>query len=92
MNHVTKKEDESWPRIVRGLVPANVKVDETEFNPVEEDPDGAPFHMGQIYENESAAPQRCRICKGTAFNVAQGSYFTALRCVKCQWEVCVHEG
>ena len=34
----------------------------------------------------------CRICGGKNFYVGSGSYFTALKCIKCKWEVCVHDG
>lgn len=35
---------------------------------------------------------KCSICGGTDFNVGSGSYFTAIRCVNCKYEICVHEG
>lgn len=34
----------------------------------------------------------CKICGGKEFYVGQGSYFTALKCKKCNWEACVHDG
>lgn len=34
----------------------------------------------------------CRICGGKEFYVGSGSYFTALKCIKCKWEACVHDG
>lgn len=50
------------------------------------------FHIGQSYENKVAETYRCKRCGGTEFNVGKGSYFTAIKCVKCLWESCVHEG
>jgi len=54
--------------------------------------DGEPWHVGQSYEDEPARPLRCTTCGGTQFAVAQGSYFTALRCPTCGWEACIHNG
>lgn len=50
------------------------------------------FHIGQCYENTPAVDLICKACGSREFNVAQGSYFTALRCPKCAWEVCIHNG
>jgi hypothetical protein len=54
--------------------------------------DVSTFSIGQSYEDEPAKDMYCDLCKGTEFNVGQGSYFTALRCVTCKWEVCIHNG
>lgn len=51
-----------------------------------------PFHVGQVYEDTPAAQLKCKHCGGVNFHAAQGSYFTALRCPTCLWEVCVHDG
>ena len=50
------------------------------------------FHIGQCYEEEAATTLVCAKCEGKIFNVGQGSYFTAIRCVKCEWEQCIHDG
>jgi ribosomal protein L37E len=50
------------------------------------------FHVGQSYEEGPADTIQCRRCGGKEFNVGQGSYFTAIRCVKCEYELCVHNG
>lgn len=37
----------------------------------------------------------CRICGGKEFYAGAGrpgSYFTALKCKKCKWESCIHDG
>ncbi len=34
----------------------------------------------------------CKTCGGKEFNVGKGSYWTQIKCVKCGYEVCVHEG
>jgi hypothetical protein len=54
--------------------------------------DESTFSIGQGYEKVPAKDIYCGLCKGTEFNVGQGDYFTALRCVTCKWEVCIHDG
>jgi hypothetical protein len=50
------------------------------------------FHLGQLYEDDAAKLIYCKKCKSREFNVGQGSYFTAIRCVNCHWEICIHDG
>ena len=50
------------------------------------------WHAGQPYEEKPAVGLRCLLCGGTTFEVAQGSYWTGVRCVVCRYEVCIHEG
>lgn len=49
------------------------------------------FHIGQMGD-VPAISIVCRKCDGTQFYVGQGSHFTAIKCVKCEWEICIHEG
>ena len=50
------------------------------------------FHIGQCYEKTTAKTLICIKCGADKFMVGQGSYFTALKCFNCKWEVCIHEG
>ena len=50
------------------------------------------FHIGQMYEKKEAALIECRDCGGRSWEVGRGSYFTAIRCVNCRWEYCIHDG
>lgn len=52
------------------------------------------FHIGQSYGHESgkADTAHCKNCGGKEFNVGIGDYYTAVRCVACEFEICVHEG
>ncbi len=50
------------------------------------------FHVGQCYEKSVAETVRCLGCGGKKFYVGQGSYFTAIKCVTCRWEHCIHDG
>lgn len=34
----------------------------------------------------------CTHCGGMEFNAGTAQYKTFLRCVKCEWETCVHSG
>jgi len=56
-----------------------------EVNPTE------PFHIGQGYSNKPAPNIACR-CGNNQFSVGSGEYFTAIRCDKCGWERCIHNG
>lgn len=50
------------------------------------------FHIGQSYEKEVAETIICKSCGGKQFNVGRADHYTAIRCVDCEWEVCIHEG
>jgi len=50
------------------------------------------FHIGQCYEKVKAKPIKCGLCGGNHFHVGQGEYYTAIRCVNCNWETCIHSG
>lgn len=56
-----------------------------------EAPELPPFHVGQNYEHKPATALKC-ICGCATFHLAQGSYFTAVRCTTCGKEHGVHEG
>ena len=61
-----------------------------EFTHYEED--SGLFHIGQSYEEVPASKTVCTDCGGSEFYVGQGSYFTAIKCTTCEWEICVHQG
>jgi len=50
------------------------------------------FHIGQSYEDVAATTVECKLCGSRSFNVGEGNYFTAIKCVKCKWELMIHEG
>lgn len=54
--------------------------------------DSTPFHVGQEYVDQPVPMFKCKSCGGTEFNVGSADYFTAIRCPKCGWESCIHEG
>ena len=51
-----------------------------------------PFHIGQSYEHCPAKQIGCAKCGSDQFHVAQGSYYTAIRCINCNWELGIHDG
>ena len=55
-------------------------------------PDDDTFHIGQCYTDTAAVTLACKKCGGREFNVASADYYTAIRCVKCEWEALVHAG
>ncbi len=50
------------------------------------------FNIGQSYEETPARTLICKYCGGEEFKVGQGDYFTAIKCIKCEYEVCIHDG
>lgn len=50
------------------------------------------FNIGQCYADEPAKTLVCKHCESDKFKVAQGDYFTAVKCVNCEYEVCIHDG
>lgn len=51
------------------------------------------IHLSSRGTNENRCRKlRCKQCDGDKFEVAQEHYFTAIKCVNCLWEQCIHEG
>ena len=50
------------------------------------------FHIGQGGEKKAVETVRCLTCGSKKFHVGLGEYFTGIKCVKCGWERCVHDG
>lgn len=59
---------------------------------IREVPEDETFHVGQCYDKIAVTTLECENCGSREFNVGQGSFFTVLRCPKCKWESCVHNG
>jgi len=55
-------------------------------------PDIETFRIGQGYEETAAVTLGCKLCGGIDFNVGRGNYYTAIKCPRCGWECCIHEG
>jgi len=55
-------------------------------------PDDDSFQIGQIYDDRPVTTLSCAKCGSDEFMVGQGSYFTAIRCPSCKWELCIHDG
>lgn len=50
------------------------------------------FHLSQSYEKKIVDTIYCKHCGGKDFNVGVGDYYTAIRCINCEWEMCIHKG
>lgn len=50
------------------------------------------WHVKQGYDDCYAKQFRCKICGSDKFEVGHGSYFTAIRCPICRYEICIHDG
>lgn len=53
--------------------------------------DDGVFHIGQSYDIQPAQTVVCCLCAGSTFYVGLGSYYTAIKCITCDWELNVHE-
>jgi len=60
--------------------------------PVQKLEDDTTFHIGQCYDKLAATTLSCKNCGNKEFNVGVGGHFTAIRCPKCEWEICIHDG
>jgi hypothetical protein len=49
------------------------------------------FNLNQGYDG-STKQIVCSFCGHDKFYVGQGSYYTVVKCIKCQREECVHDG
>lgn len=50
------------------------------------------FEIGQCYEDIPAKKLICKKCGEDNFFVGVGNYYTAIKCKKCKWELCIHSG
>ncbi len=50
------------------------------------------FSIGQCYDDKPASTIYCSKCGGKEFHVGSSSYFTAIKCINCEWEICIHDG
>lgn len=84
-------EDSSWPPVWPGKLKFDPLTTTTPqlFKILDKE---ETFHIGQCYEIEAAKLVECSVCGGHDFNVGKGGYYTAIRCINCEWETCVHEG
>ena len=50
------------------------------------------FHIGQSYANKPDATVICKKCGNDKFIVGQGHCHTSIKCINCEWELCIHDG
>ena len=62
------------------------------FDSILKEVDQGDFSIGQCYEKTPAKTLICKKCGANTFIVGIGSYFTAIKCKKCKWELCIHNG
>lgn len=65
---------------------------EPNYSDVIKEVDEDEFEIGQSYEKTPAKKIKCRKCGSKEFIVGVGNYFTAIKCPKCKWEMCIHDG
>ena len=59
---------------------------------IEEVPEDETFVIGQCYEARAATTLSCKKCKGVEFKVGSSNYYTAIKCIACNWQLCIHNG
>lgn len=93
MPHIHEREDKepSW-QIGSNDVWPNTEGNYNNDEMLQWDPDADRWHIGQCYVIEKARQVMCAKCKGNRFQVAQSDYWTGIKCERCGWELCVHEG
>lgn len=50
------------------------------------------FNIGQSYTEDKCKTYVCKVCGNDRFIVGHDKYYTAIKCPKCGWERCIHEG
>ena len=50
------------------------------------------FSIGQCYDKLPAKKIVCNKCGSDKFIVGTGSYYTAIKCPNCKYEICIHSG
>lgn len=50
------------------------------------------FTIGQSYVKTSCETVVCSKCRGSEFIVGASSCYTAIKCKRCKWQKCIHEG
>ena len=50
------------------------------------------FHLNHESGKEGCESLICRVCNNDRLIVGQAAFFTAVRCVNCDYEITVHEG
>lgn len=50
------------------------------------------FKIGCSSQKETALTLICKICGSDSFMVGTAAYYTAIKCKKCKYEFCTHEG
>lgn len=50
------------------------------------------FHIGPKCDSTYASKLVCVLCGGSHFFVGSALWYTAISCIDCGWELCVHSG
>lgn len=66
--------------------------DDRNYDLIKEEDSPTYFHIGQCYEDLPAKKLACAVCGNDKFVVGSGSYYTAIACDTCKWELCLHDG
>lgn len=50
------------------------------------------FHLVKSQDEGCCETLVCKLCENDQFIIGQKEYFTALKCVNCNYEIGIHEG
>lgn len=84
-----------WNRhkfLIKTMKRKNNNYEEPEYEDVISETKDDEFEIGQIYENHPAKKIKCKKCGCDNFIIGIGSYYTAIKCPICKWELCIHDG
>lgn len=70
----------------------NNDYDEPEFDDVLAKSEDDLFEIGQSYEETPVKKILCKKCGSDKWFVGKGSYYTAIKCPECLYEICIHNG
>ena len=74
------------------FMPESLKGQEENKTLYELDNDAPVWHTGQSYQKEPAKQIKCAICGNDKFYVAEGVYWVGIKCIVCEYEICVSDG
>lgn len=69
-----------------------VKIESPDQDDYLEEKEEIEFNIGQHYKETPARTLVCKHCKNEEFKVAIDYCFTAIKCINCEYEICIHDG
>lgn len=90
IHYAFDKNDEDYIKMPKDYENIFKKGSQLDVDLIEMKKDGL-FHTGQD-KDDICETVYCKKCGGKKFNVGSATYYTGIKCIKCGWEICIHEG